>query len=383
MKRKKKKTIIYILLFLLTLSSIGLAFLIYYVKTNVFFYINDEKMTSYTTTIEYEENLSLSPEKIGLTAIQNKKDITDQLKVSKHNLTELKNYEINFYIEDNDLSIFPVKVKIVDTTPPKISGENSITITQNDTWDDSVLNLKAYDLFDKDLSEKIQCEDTIDTSLIGEQTLLYFVEDTNGNKSEFEVKVNVEEKEVVQTVINSANVVSNPDSIQVLLNKNYKLPDGWAPSDLTLIEGNHYLRYEAASSMVNMLIAMRNEGITVNIVSSYRSQVYQQNLYNSYMAKDPLNAPYYSAPSRSSEHELGLAVDLSYDTQLHSDLYLSSLGIWLENNAHKYGWILRYPSDKTYNTGYMFEAWHYRYVGVDLASTLKNSNLTLEEYYGV
>ncbi len=167
------------------------------------------------------------------------------------------------------------------------------------------------------------------------------------------------------------------------MNKKNRLPDDWAPSDLVSIGGGQYLREEAASAYYNLKAAAEAAGYTFNVISSYRTKETQQTLYNNYMAQDPEGAPYLSAYPRASEHELGLTIDISPDWSLHYDLLETDLGKWMTAHAHEYGWILRYPEGKTDITGYVFEAWHYRYVGVEAATKIKESGLTMEEYYGI
>lgn len=181
-------------------------------------------------------------------------------------------------------------------------------------------------------------------------------------------------------------VASNdPTSVTCLVNKQFSLKDGWQPDDLVTISnnlsGDFYLRKEAAEAFETMKKAAKAAGITINVTSAYRTQAYQESLYKQYMISDPDNAPFYSAKARTSEHELGLAMDISYDNALHHDLQTSDLGKWMNDNSYQYGWIMRYPDDKIDITGYIFEAWHYRYVGPALAKALHNSGLTLEEYY--
>lgn len=118
----------------------------------------------------------------------------------------------------------------------------------------------------------------------------------------------------------------------------------------------------------------------INVVSSFRTEEYQRTLFEGYLAVDP-DAASYSAYPRTSEHELGLTVDISYDAQLHDDLQNSSLGEWLAENGWRYGWIVRYPQGKEELTGYIYEPWHYRYVGTALAAELHEQDLCLEEYY--
>lgn len=177
------------------------------------------------------------------------------------------------------------------------------------------------------------------------------------------------------------NVVSDPSSITTVVNKQNFLPEGWTPPDLVSVGGGQSLRAEAATALSNLRAAAKADGYTFNVISGYRTKQTQASLYSNYMAQDPEGAPYLSAYPRSSEHELGLAMDISPDWSLHYDLLQTGLGQWMTAHAHEYGWILRYPEGKTGVTGYVFEAWHYRYVGVDLATKIKNSGLTLEEYF--
>ncbi len=126
-----------------------------------------------------------------------------------------------------------------------------------------------------------------------------------------------------------------------------------------------------------------NEGVSLTIGSSYRSFGYQQTVFNGYLANDPYSTVLtYSAYPGTSEHQSGLVIDFvegsSCDyTECFKD---TKSGTWLKNNAYKYGFILRYPKGKENITGYIFEPWHYRYVGVDVATKIHNSGITLEEY---
>lgn len=117
------------------------------------------------------------------------------------------------------------------------------------------------------------------------------------------------------------------------------------------------------------------EGIELTVFSGYRSYTRQEELFTHG------NDPMYIAMAGHSEHQTGLAIDVSTkDTGL--TLYFeNTLSFhFLKNNAYKYGFILRYPKDKTEITGYGYEPWHYRYVGVEVAKYIYENNLTLEEY---
>ena len=125
----------------------------------------------------------------------------------------------------------------------------------------------------------------------------------------------------------------------------------------------------------------KKEGMNIIAMSSYRSYDYQVNLYNNYVKTDGKEAAdTYSARPGYSEHQTGLAVDV-YNLELpYTSFEKTEEFNWMQENAHKYGFILRFPKDKVDITGYQYEAWHYRYVGKEVAKYIHNHNMTLEEY---
>ena len=138
-----------------------------------------------------------------------------------------------------------------------------------------------------------------------------------------------------------------------------------------------------AGPLTDMFGAASKAGHDLMIGSAYRSATTQEALFNSYVASAGFEeANMYSAHPGHSEHQTGLAVDISTTSQ---QCYLSACfintadGKWLSENAHAYGFTLRYPDGKESITGYNFEPWHYRYVGVDLATALYESDLTLDQ----
>ena len=114
----------------------------------------------------------------------------------------------------------------------------------------------------------------------------------------------------------------------------------------------------------------------------YRSYEYQVNLYNKYVENDGIKeADTYSARPGYSEHQTGLCVDV-YDGEIdYTNFEKSDSYNWMQENAYKYGFILRFPKGKENLTGYQYESWHYRYVGKKIAKYIKENDLTLEEYY--
>lgn len=185
----------------------------------------------------------------------------------------------------------------------------------------------------------------------------------------------------------SDNLISNEDAskIDVLVNKYHKLDENYEPSDLTIIDskyasGTQKLRKEAQIKFEEMASDMAKENLKIYAGSTYRSYTYQKGLYDRYVKKDGFAAAEtYSARSGYSEHQLGLAVDIvngKWDYLSENDKEYD----YLVKNSYKYGFILRYPRGSEYITGYMFEDWHFRYLGIELATKVFNSCLTYDEY---
>lgn len=185
---------------------------------------------------------------------------------------------------------------------------------------------------------------------------------------------------------------TDADSIWVLVNKEHAIPLEYVPDPLVVpsvpIRSNatsdeRMVRGVIVEPLADLFAAATQDGHALMIGSAYRSSGVQTNLFNTYVAQAGLEqASMYSARPGHSEHQLGLAVDISTESQ---QCYLSECftstpdGEWLAANAYKYGFTLRYPKGKEAITGYNFEPWHYRYVGVPLATALYQSGLTLEE----
>ena len=119
-------------------------------------------------------------------------------------------------------------------------------------------------------------------------------------------------------------------------------------------------------------------------ISGYRSYQTQQNLYNRYLQKDPQNVvDTYSARAGHSEHQTGLAIDVSSNNSDMITFEVSPSFKWMKENAHLYGYILRYQKGKEDITGYKYEPWHYRYVGKEIATLLYQTGLTFDEYVAI
>jgi len=204
------------------------------------------------------------------------------------------------------------------------------------------------------------------------------------------------------------------DEYLVLVNKENAvgadyLPEGLVDIDTAYTTGGKSIQLNetALKALIEMLDAMKEDGITnVSITSAYRTYEYQKKLFDGYIAAESAAHPTwsdekvreqvltYSAAPGTSEHQTGLCVDLftnemeglyNYGEETPKNPWDKGFAEtaayeWLCENAHKYGFILRFPENKTDVTGYSYESWHYRYVGVDHATEIHEKDLTLEEY---
>ena len=173
-----------------------------------------------------------------------------------------------------------------------------------------------------------------------------------------------------------------------LVNKFYYLEEDFKPENIITVT-NEYTRDTARlnklayENFVKMADAAKEEGLTLKITTGYRDYYFQRTLYNNYVRSDGVKlADTYSARPGFSEHQLGYSADLTNKNIVGFDKFeYTEEYKWLQDNAYKYGFIMRYPKDKEYITGYQFESWHYRYVGNDIAKYIYENNITYEEYY--
>lgn len=164
----------------------------------------------------------------------------------------------------------------------------------------------------------------------------------------------------------------------LIANKRNPLPSTFAPGESS----------EARSAFDEMAAAALLEDYRLIAFSTYRSYDRQVELYNGYVARDGVEeADRYSARPGYSEHQTGLAFDIGeVNKEQHwasTSFAETEAGKWLAENAHLYGFIMRYPEGKEFVTGYMYESWHFRYVGKEIAKDIYSGNGTLEEYLGL
>jgi len=183
--------------------------------------------------------------------------------------------------------------------------------------------------------------------------------------------------------------VPDPDKITVLVNKHFFLPDTWEPGDWADIGNGHKMRAEAAEQYIKMRDAMREDNLSLVTVIVFRSYATQRGHFSNAVARlGQASAEGGFARAGHSEHQTGLAVDVlhkGHDGGLMMDMGFenSAQFRWLVENAHNYGFILRYPNGYRNVSGFMFEPWHWRYVGVPIATAMKDREIALfEEFYG-
>lgn len=156
----------------------------------------------------------------------------------------------------------------------------------------------------------------------------------------------------------------------MIANKTYTLPSSYDPG----------IKKEAADALAEMQSAAAAEGISLFVVSGYRSYYSQQAVYAGWVSQDGVEkADTYSSRPGHSDHQTGYTFDLN---SLSQSFAYTKEGIWLAEHCAEFGFIIRYPDGKEMYTGYMYEPWHVRYIGKEKARVITESGLSLEEYYG-
>lgn len=184
------------------------------------------------------------------------------------------------------------------------------------------------------------------------------------------------------------------DPMLILVNKQNPIDEDYVPKEMTSVK--YYWDYsqplyrqmikEAAEAFDKLSEAAAEEELEIVVTTAYRSYQFQSDLYYGYVnSQGQEAADKFSAKPGYSEHQTGLAADVSnsdVDYELTDKFGDTEAGKWMQKNAHKYGFILRFPKDKEDITGYLYEPWHLRYVGKDVAKYIYNEDITLEEYLG-
>lgn len=179
----------------------------------------------------------------------------------------------------------------------------------------------------------------------------------------------------------------NPGSVDMLVNKTYYLTDIYTPETLQELSSRYsskgsYLSSEAASALKSVSAAAEKLELSIYASNAYRSYQRQEEIYANFTKTMGIEkADAKSARPGFSEHQTGLAMDVASNNDSGGGFASTEEYQWMKDNCTTYGWILRYPENKEQITGFDFEPWHYRYVGIELAEKIKQSGLTYDEYY--
>jgi D-alanyl-D-alanine carboxypeptidase len=196
-----------------------------------------------------------------------------------------------------------------------------------------------------------------------------------------------------EEAVNALPVIAEPASITALVNKNFALPKNYEPEDLVYPDvpfifkekvDKRKMRSVAAKALEKLFAGAGKDDIQLAGASAYRSYATQKLLFNRYVKQDGFEtARTYSALPGTSEHETGLAIDVSgIDGKCAAEDCFAGTkeAKWLSEHAAEYGFIVRYPEGKDAITGYKYEPWHLRYVGIDIAKEITDNGSTLENY---
>ena len=349
MKKRKKKIFIVFTLFFIMLTSLFVL---------AYFSISLKLIGPSDLTLEVNSEYNDLGSKAKLLGL----DLTKKVKIEGSVDTgKIGKYRISYKVFNKKIERV---VKIVDTENPtiKLKGNNSVKLYQGDKYEEA--GYEASDNYDGDLTDKVKIDSNVNTDKVGSYEIIYKVKDSSDN--EFSIKRNVEVKE--KKVVKS----EGPTYIKgiLIVNKKYSLPSTYGGVDKT-----------ASNALSTLQQAAKKSGFSLPLISGYRSYSTQNTIYNNYIKKwGQEYTDTVSARPGHSEHQTGLAFDVG---KLSNSYGETKEGKWLKENCYKYGFILRYLKDKEHITGYAYEPWHIRYVGVDVATEIMQKNLTLEEYLGI
>ena len=270
--------------------------------------------------------------------------VTDMESESEEDTTVI---EGDYEIEKIELDKYEVSIKAGETDMPMVTMYPDDASNKGEIWESSDESVATVNHYGKITGVKA-----------GECIVTVTSEDNPSVKAEVKVTVS---GEASLTYVNGI----------LIANKTYSLPESYSPG----------IDRTAEAALNKMISAAKDDGIHLFIKSGFRSYGTQKTLYNNYVARDGVDAAdRYSARPGHSEHQTGLAFDLNSLDQSFGE---TKEGKWLAEHCHEYGFIIRYPKDKEEVTGYMYEPWHVRYLGEDVAKDVYESGKCLEEYLGI
>ena len=371
-KYKKKKNRRKLLIIIVLIILIGLGLFIKFKSLDVKY----EKIVVVNLNDEVYDNDNINIVKNG--SFVNEKVKLDTSKVGEQEVkVVIKNA---FNMKKN----FSYKLEVKDGSGPVITFKNLSTEVGKEI--DLLNGVSATDDSGENIDVKV--EGNYDFNTVGDYKLYYVAKDSSGNETKEEFTLTVSKKVAV-----SGDARIMPDRTF----KTSKGYSGYTKNGLTYIDGylvankTYYLPStynpgldSTVQSQANLMFAdAKAVGLNIYLSSGFRSYSTQKTLYNNYVKSDGrANADRYSARPGHSEHQTGLAADIN---KISYTWHTTKDGSWLYNNCYKYGFIIRYTKNGESKTGYKFEPWHIRYVGVDIATKLYNKGnwISLEEYLGI
>lgn len=357
-KSNYKKTVMIILISIVVVVIIILGLL--------FFPIVEFKLIGQKTqNIEYGNKYEDDGFVAKLNFIDNSKKVTISNNI---NYDKLGSYKILYEISlpFNRKRKIERTINIVDNIAPsiKLLGSSPLRIKY-----DGKFNEPGYEISDNydnsdNIKVKITYDKEINTKEDGTYIVSYEVSDSSGNVTTITREV------IVNPKVMTENGISYVDGV-LIVNKKYALPSTYNPG----------VNSEAYDWLQKMQTDSMKYGHSLYLASGFRSYSEQQYIYNNYVKSYGQSlTDTFSARPGHSEHQTGLAFDVGWVNDEFGD---TECGKWLAANAHNYGFIIRYPKGKESITGYKYEPWHIRYLGVELATKVYNSGLSLEEYFGI
>ncbi len=373
MKRKPKIKVIICLISILFIGVI--AYILYPKKVNVVMQeLLEAEINSDVNNLEY------------IKEVKNGKIISE---VKKIDTSKLGSQKVAVLVQNKlgKKEEITYQILVVDKEAPQIEFKKNLE-TKKGVKIDLLANVVVKDNSNETITPTIEGEYNINK--VGEYKLAYVAKDKSGNETKEEFTLKVKEGNS-----NSLPSINPTDDVKyfttakgfegvtingvtyidgyLVVNKTYSLPANYGTG----------LTKETKAAFEAMNAIAKTEGLNIWLQSGFRSYDTQNTIYNRYVSRDGKEkADTYSARPGHSEHQSGLAFDVN---QINDTFIGSPEAIWLEKNCYKYGFILRYPKDKTNETGYKYESWHFRYVGEELALKLYNNGdwLTMEDYFGI
>ncbi len=251
-------------------------------------------------------------------------------------------------------------------------------LKQDDDIKDFVLNHEYDELIIDFLKQKYFIKDNLD------EYLNYY--DKNSDKS-IDLVVSIVNVNANNDFYDNDSATNVDDGILMLVNKYHYLPENYDPKDIVNIKnwycyGENQIKDEVYQKFIEMYNDASKNNLKLIISSGYRTYDEQKETYDSYVDRYGVKkADGLAARPGYSEHETGLTLDITTGKATKDTFEDTDEFKWLKENSYKYGFILRYPKDKENITGYDYEPWHYRYVGIETSTKIHELDITFDEYY--